>query len=362
VQKLQISSRHAGGNIRVVGKSRGVVELEQELRDTSGWWFYWNFCAESKEERTVSFRFVNGEVVGPWGPAISFDGIEWSWLGAESAPSRQEFIYRFRANEKVYFSFCLPYQISHFERFYEQISPNRHVRRKVLAISEQLRPIPLLSIGNPSAEQHLVFTCRHHSCESTPAYVIEGILESILTASNPSFLQNYCIHYIPFIDIDGVENGDQGKNRIPHDHNRDYTGAPIYRVTSAVMNYVEPFAITAAIDFHGPYKWGGGNDVPFVVRKGSPIKEECERFGAYLEQMTTDLEISYDPRNDIELGEGWNQPGTPNCSSFFEKHGAKLACSLEFPYFGREGAVVTVQSARTFGASFAQALEAYLSS
>ena len=38
--------------------------------------------------------------------------------------------------------------------------------------------------------------------------------------------------FVPFMDKDGVENGDQGKHRAPHDHNRDYT-AEIYTSVKA---------------------------------------------------------------------------------------------------------------------------------
>ena len=44
---------------------------------------------------------------------------------------------------------------------------------------------------------------------------------------------------VPFVDKDGVEEGDQGKNRAPRDHNRDYAGASMYPETGALRELGE---------------------------------------------------------------------------------------------------------------------------
>ncbi|WP_274362096.1 hypothetical protein [Paenibacillus thermotolerans] len=371
---LHLSSRYAGGNIRLIrieDRTR-VVRLEQDLRDTPNGWFYWSFCAcfdtessASSAPCTYTFEFMNGEVVGPWGPAVSKDGVRWEWLGTEYTMSRTAFRYTFEAGESVYFCFCMPYQLHHFERFYAEIAPHPLVRREVLVLTEQLRPVPLLRIGNPSADRHILLTCRHHACESTPSYLLEGLITHCITKLKASFLRHILIHYIPFVDLDGVENGDQGKGRVPHDHNRDYIKEPLYRTTAAIMDYAGKLKPEAGIDFHSPYKWGDRNDAPFIVKRGSPMKEENERFGAMLAAAGHRTEgsegrIRYDPVHDIEMGEDWNTPHGTNCSAFFERLGARLALTLEFPYFGSEGTVFTQQSCRAFGADVAEALQAYL--
>ena len=78
--KLEIHSTYPGGNITNVVEGE-TVTLEQEFRDTVNWWFYWNFGVESASAQTVTFELTNGEVVGPWGPAVSHDRRSWSWLG-----------------------------------------------------------------------------------------------------------------------------------------------------------------------------------------------------------------------------------------------------------------------------------------
>ena len=78
---LKIRADYPGANIKVVSVEDNLVRLEQDLRDTTEWWFYWNFGVESTAGREVIFEFMNGEVVGPWGPAVSKDRVHWRWLG-----------------------------------------------------------------------------------------------------------------------------------------------------------------------------------------------------------------------------------------------------------------------------------------
>jgi hypothetical protein len=341
--------------------------LEQDIRDTTEWWFYWNFRAtySSDYTRNIVFEFSNGEVLGPWGPAVSTDGIQWKWLGQDALISRASFQYSFTAGGgSVYFAFSLPYQLHHFERFYTSIAAHPCVRRQILIESEQLRSVPLLLIGNSAATKHIVMTSRHHSCESTPSYLLEGLLNYYLTQQNSPVLENYLIHYVPFIDIDGVENGDQGKSRSPHDHNRDYIELPLYKSTAAVMEYVKALNPIAGIDFHGPFKWGGRNDKAFFVKQVPPVKQEIESLSKHLQRITSERStvnaIRHRTIDDIDMGVEWNQPVDSNCSSFFVRNGSKLACTFEFSYFGDEDTVYTVESCRQFGVDFACALEVYL--
>ncbi|GIP31768.1 hypothetical protein [Paenibacillus sp. J2TS4] len=362
---VSIDCRHAGGNIRVLSVEDDHVLLEQDLRDTSNWWFYWNFSAFASSGKTIRFQFVNGEVVGPWGPAVSVDGVNWRWLGEASLLSREAFTYTFRnGGEKAYFCFCIPYQLYHFERYYARIAGHKEVSRGVLTHSELLRPVPLITLGNRKADRHIFFTARHHACESAPSYMLEGLFDALLAPDSSPILERFLLHYIPFMDMDGVENGDQGKSRIPHDHNRDYIEKPLYRSTAALMKYAEGLRTAVAIDCHSPYKWGERNDVPFFVKRDSPIKERIEALSGLLEQVSKERSdkdaIRHSSVHDINMGEDWNLPGSTTCASFFADAGAHLACSFELPYFGSGNPVYTPDNSRRLGQDFARALELFV--
>ena len=71
-------------------------------------------------------------------------------------------------------------------------------------------------------------------------YLIEGIIETVLGNGKQGewFRKNVELLIIPFVDKDGVEDGEQGKYRRGRDHNRDYSGESIYASTRAIRNYV----------------------------------------------------------------------------------------------------------------------------
>ena len=61
---------------------------------------------------------------------------------------------------------------------------------------------------------------------------------------------------VPFTDYDGAQAGDQGKNRAPHDHNRDYVEF-LYPETKAITEWIGRHAGGkgfCAGNIHGPLR------------------------------------------------------------------------------------------------------------
>ncbi len=340
-ENIVISRRHPGGNIKVINASGNKIQFEQELRDTPKWWFYWNFSAEnlSEQKHEITFEFMNRRVVGPWGPSVSTDGDVWEWLGAENSISRSAFKYSFEPGEKKYFSFSIPYQHKHFRDFYVKYRDDERLQKEVLTTSEKGRPVDLLLLGNFDSEKHIIFTARSHACESPASYVLEGMLEHWLTQQDSTFLDEYFIHVVPFVDIDGVEEGDQGKDRAPHDHNRDYTEDPIYNSTAAIMDYAKSLEgnIVIYIDFHSPWKWGGIHNHIFFVKTPSPSLEETRKLCGIIEELVREDpdsgSIPYNQSRNLNPGESFNDPGNPTGQRFFWEQGANISVACEFPYF-----------------------------
>ena len=364
---------HPGGNIRVLEEQKDRFELVQDLRDTSGWWFYWNFRAEGLAGRQVEFHFNDGNVVGYFGPAVSADGIHWRWLGKESLLEQQSgFRYQFGPEEeKTYFAFSFPYQLADFQRFVAEYENHPALAVRELCTSPKGRIHPLLSLAEPGGgekEYSIVFTCRHHCCESTASYLLEGALREILSGRDCKLLKQYDLFVSPFMDLDGVEDGDQGKNRIPHDHNRDYLEQPLYTSVAKVMELCRGKKLIAGIDFHSPWLYGGENDQLYVVKGPEPFASQQDRFAQIFEETMRRYarpdSIRYDARHSVPFGGGWNVEH-PGSSSFFRSLGALLAFSLETPYFGycdeeRGDMVYTPDNLRQAGRCFALALEQYL--
>ncbi|MEK6795908.1 MAG: M14 family zinc carboxypeptidase [Spirochaetota bacterium] len=357
MRDVVIRADHSGGNIILDRIEGDTVFLRQDLRDTNGTWFYWNFRIENASPRTLVFRFTE-DIVGRYGPAVSRDGIRWEWAGTLSVVDEKAFTYTFQNDAAVYFCFCIPYLVRDLDRF---LSAAKYaaVKRTALTRSRQGREVPLLTLGDASAHRDIVFTARHHACESTASYQLEGIIDRLI---GNDILRTHRFHFIPFVDIDGVENGDQGKSRIPHDHNRDYIDAPLYPETRALTAYMREIHSVLAIDCHAPYKWGGRNDYPFFVKQDSPVKERMERIARHLHAATANRPgnaVRYEPGQDIEKGVEWNTRASPTAAEMFLASGAVCAFTFELAYFGMTGGY-SQEAFVDFGRDFADAVIAYL--
>lgn len=349
---LHIHGDFTGGNIHVKDITGDTVILENELRDTQEDWFYWAFCVSGAQGRTLTFRMQNNRV-GYFGPAVSHDLVSWRWLDAADGDS---FTYTFGENEdKVYFAHDMLYHPARFEAFARK--HGLEIRELCKGHKGKGRSVPCVSFG--SGRQHILLTARHHACESTGNYVLEGVLEELL--AHP--LEDTTVFCVPFVDCDGVVDGDQGKSRAPYDHNRDYgADAPsIYPECAAIREYADAHGCVYGFDFHSPWHLGGENDNVFIVQKNPPKLPALNRFGELFEaecRKTPDA-LQYEHANDYPPDTGWNV-GKTQCGALMTfRPENKLAFTLETAYFGTSANKVSQEKMLTMGRCFVRALHAF---
>ena len=344
---INIHKDFTGGNIIVDRIEGNTVYLKNELRDTEGYWFYWAFCVEGAQGRELKFSLESGWI-GYWGPAVSHDLKTWHWLGESHGNT---FTYEFTQDEnRVYFAHNMLY---HPDRF-ELLCHDLKLHTTELCISRKGRSVPCLGLGN--GERSIILTSRHHACESTGSYVLEGVIIELTRAP----IENSRILCVPFVDYDGVVDGDQGKSRKPHDHNRDYIEKPIYPEVTSIYSYVKKYGCNYAFDFHSPWHSGDVNDTIFVVRNRKDKEDRYERFSSILESEIMSGSMTYKKENDYPAGKDWNTPSpnfayTMNC-----REECDIAFSLESAYFGTSDNVVTAERLVEFGKCFAHALKKYI--
>ena len=101
--EITIHSSFTGGNIEITGTSGDDIFLRNQIRDTMEDWFYWAFCVESAQGRTLTFHF-DKKWIGYYGPAVSHDLNRWHWLGSvDSTSASDSFSYTFAPEEsRVY--------------------------------------------------------------------------------------------------------------------------------------------------------------------------------------------------------------------------------------------------------------------
>jgi hypothetical protein len=364
---VKVDADFPGGNIVVQRVEGDTVYVAPDLRDTQKgqWWFYWNFRLRAPAEQPVTIVFTDKNPISVRGPAVSTDnGVTWRWLGAAAVKSGKhdgKSSWSFTAQvpagaTEVRYALCPQYLESHLRSWLDTHST---ARVEELCKSLKGRRVELVRAGK--GKDVVLLTSRHHCCEAMATYVMEGFLEASLT-------NNWETIAVPFMDKDGVEAGDQGKNRAPHDHNRDYNETPLYPEVAALMKLGASLSnrVVAAFDLHCPTLRGEWNDRVYLVGAPEPERwQQQQAFAATLERVR-EGSIRFRGKDCIPFGKGWNtgnnfKQGRSNSAWTRETFpNARIATTIEIAYADALGDEVNATSARAFGRDMARALAEYL--
>ena len=204
-----------------------------------------------------------------------------------SATRSESFYYDFTAEHlQVRLAVAIPYLQQDLEAFLRTHAGNPHLKQHNLTRTRNGAPVELLQVGEPGPKvKALVVTARHHACESLASYILEGFLQEAISESpaGAEFRQKYVLFAIPLVDKDGVQAGDQGKNRSPHDHNRDYGPTPLYPEIKAIQDLAEAQQVQYALDLHCPALRGDIHEAFHFLGLGLPhIKDNVNELIAWL--------------------------------------------------------------------------------
>lgn len=361
---VKIDCEFPGGNIIVDQIEGDSVRLRPDYRDGSPW-FYWYFRATGAAGRTVEFAFEPG-VVGVRGPAVSLDkGLTWKWLGADSVKDGR-FSYAFPAGaDDVRFSLGMPYLQSNLDSFLSRYKGNPALRVGSLAQTPKGRNVVKLEAGAKKARYAVAITCRHHCSEMMASYAVEGIIEGVLAddAAGRWLRENAEFLFVPFMDTDGAEDGDQGKGRKPHDHNRDYDEG-IYSEVAALKEALPKWADgrpLVFIDLHDPALKGDIHET--VAFLGPPQPDQAARLKRLFDLFGRDSQGTLGVWL-MPFGMAYNNHvGTPpvlSCDWARAQPNILLGFSCEVAYANAGGYDVNAHSAREFGRDLAVALKDFL--
>ncbi len=349
----RIDTDFEGANLKVLSASRNEAKIDVELRDTVGDWFFWCFRVRGAAGKTIKFKFPNNARVGYFGAAVSYDLKNWHWQYEDSGHNGSEFEYSFAEDEdEVYFAHDMVYRPERFFRF-----ANGHgFEIKEWCKSEKGRSVPYIEFGE--GKETILLTARHHACESTGNYVLEGVLKALKNNLSDKFR----VICVPFVDYDGVMDGDQGKNRNNHDHNRDYieSESPRYASVARIRELAECEKVRFAFDFHSPWHLGGANDTVFIPIKhyGDALKR-ITRFSNIFEEASADSGFPHFAYDNFLPDVDWNKYGAPCFGTFWGRRGAELSFTLETAYFTASGIRFDTEKAVETGENFVNALTKY---
>ncbi len=349
-----------GGNIVVDAIGDDQIDLHQELRGTGQDWFYWCFGIAGAQGRTIRFNFTKSRAIGTRGPAISRDGgATWRWLGAETVEGNS-FRHTFGPDERdVRLSFAMPYQISHWQAFAKS---RPWLKVASVGRTKAGREVPIATVGAGPAQ--IFIAARHHCCEMTPNYAIEGLIDHTRTSKLGEIAT---VSVVPFADPDGVEAGDQGKGRLPRDHGRDYLGESVYPEIAAIRARLDQLKPTVVLDLHCPWIAGKNNENIYLVGcEGDEHAAAQKRFSAMLEAVARGP-LPVPASGYLPHGVDWNTGANFALGRGLGRYGwtlpgATLSASIELPYANVGSAEVNADSARAFGEDLARAMEAWVGS
>jgi hypothetical protein len=362
---VKIDAEFPGGNIVVEKVEGDSVSLHQDLRDTNGNWFYWQFRVRGAQGRTLRFQFTKGDVVGVQGPAVSLDGGEsWAWLAKEGSKSTS-FQFSFPADAKdVRFCLSIPYLEKDLQKFLDRHAADPNLKVETHCETKKGRKVERLRVGH--GDLRILLTARHHACEMIASYVLEGMLEEAL--EDKWYREKVEIAAVPFMDKDGVEDGDQGKNRKPRDHNRDYDGESVHESTKAMRAFGETWSdnkLKLALDLHCPTLRGPDSGVVYFV--GTKSEENWKRVLRLCEILETAQKgpLHYQSKDNMPYGVGWNKDAAftagMTCGGWARGlPGIYAAATIEVSYFNVHGTVINVDNARLFGRDLARAIRKFL--
>jgi hypothetical protein len=363
-KSIVVDSDFPGGNIIVDSIQADTVTLHRDLRDTASEWFYYYFRVRGAAGRSITVNFTQHNPLTAFGPAVSMDqGTTWKWVGAENVvkASSTDATFRYpvpKNVEEVRFCLAMPYMEANLKAFLKRNDHNPNLRVTTLCKTRTGRDTEAIYLGclNDKSEVRALITARHHACEMMASHAVQGIMESILSDTpDGRWLRDHVeFLIIPFMDKDGVEDGDQGKFRKPWDHNRDYIGESIYPSIAALRALVPEWSggkLRLALDMHCPGNRGKCHEVIYGLY-GSP---EAERFARCLEAVETGPLVfrldDYLPCRQEYLK--WTEPPSETPRKDFEEWaetlpGVKLATLIELPYATATGCPVTIESATSF--------------
>ncbi len=209
--------------------------------------------------------------------------MTWQWLGVDCVKRESDgdtFSYQYDGSYPNNPIFCcvMQYQEVHLQQFLLRHNESRCLHTEVLDYTRKGRPVELLKIEAPAEpgttdlpRKTIFLTSRHHCGETMATYALEGILDAALEDSKlgRAIRRHLVIYAVPFVDKDGVVDGDQGKNRRPHDHARDYGDAPIYPEIRSIMQLLNQIRPELVMDLHCPWLYSGPTNerIYFVGQK-----------------------------------------------------------------------------------------------
>lgn len=343
----------------------------------------WFFITRGTQQQEMTFRVKQQEY--PFQPAFSYDAVNWETI--ENTWKKEDYYYfSFRPSEDTVevtldqqsrqspglkSSASVPYYTYQmYESYLSGISASPWLKKDTIGQSVQNRDIYLLTVTDTAIQDTLKKTVwinfRQHCDEDEPSYILEGLLDYLLSADAcpeaRDILGRTIYKIVPLINVDGVYNQLSRVNANGVDMNRcwspttDYSGEEpeIQAVHGAMDNWIlrQGQKISFCLDMHS---WGNNFD-------GGYKSSVSMSSNSYVEEQATFL-------NQLAEEDQWQQLSNWQFSTgsagmarleLYTQHQLNILtseCTRQKRY---DGIVSSEEGFRTQGVDFCKAIDNYL--
>lgn len=251
---------------------------------------------------------------------------------------------------------CYPYGLDDVAALLEACGG--YWQADTIGASQGSRPIVRLSndYGEPSgARPGLYLMARQHSGETPGSWVLDGLLRRMAEAGDQAPL----IWAVPLANIDGVVQGDYGKDNFPYDLNRAWGTPPmrheIHVIAQDTRRWRERCRPLLGLDFHAP----GGSETEgvygFVNRssKGASLMRGILDWAECLKTALTEEFAAPEFARIATYASRWSTPTfCAHCSEALEIP----AISVETPYASVGERVLTIDDYHEIGRRIAEGI------
>ncbi len=255
------------------------------------------------------------------------------------------------AGEPVEIAFCYPYGPEEVAALARE-----GWRADVIGVSQAGRPLTRLcnAYGAPGDARPGVYTlARQHSGETPGSWVLDGFLRRMAEAGDRAPL----VWSVPLANLDGVIQGDYGKDNYPYDLNRAWGAAPMRHEILAIQHdlhrWRERCRPLLCLDFHAP----GGDETAGVyaflpaVSADALLMRRTLEWGQSFSAALTEEYVAEPVSRFATYPSRWD---TPTITDFCAHRLGIPALTFETPYAEIRGTVLTPARYRDIGGRLAE--------
>ncbi|MFW6189576.1 MAG: hypothetical protein ACOC7T_04005 [Planctomycetota bacterium] len=275
-----------------------VVEFLSEPR-TSPQPLWFHLRCRSSDETEVRFEWVNADSCLGLGrredlqrvrPVLRADDAGWRRTPAVGIEQTEKGAHRLVFSSpgpcrRISAAFCYPYGPSDLRATLEKAG--EAWKEEVIGLSGHGRLLQRLHSSGLHEEAGCYVLARQHAGETPGSWVLDGLLRAVAEADSSDPVRGVDWWVVPFMDLDGVVEGDYGKDAMPRDFNRAWTPMPMRPEVMSVQQDLRRFRSRAGarllLDLHGP---GGAEKAVyhFLPRNDRPRahREAGMSFTSYL--------------------------------------------------------------------------------